>query len=186
MAMQNGANIHAVSAANQNALHYSAAVGATSIFNFFVAAGVDPYLEDAYGRTPAMIARTQGFVFDPSAESKLRPLARKPKLLRSTLNAHGKNSDENKTPQHGSDSGGGWDESIFAAEGIKWLLEAGEQCDIYSVEARSFTAIEFIDHVIRLKQPVLIRNALVDDPDGPWPALQEWTQSKLDAILGEY
>ena len=43
--MQNGANIHAVSAANQNALHYSAAVGATSIFNFFVAAGVDPYLE---------------------------------------------------------------------------------------------------------------------------------------------
>ena len=84
-----------------------------------------------------MIARTQGYLFDPSWSQNSDRWQENPNS--SWYSIAGKNSDENKTPQHGSDSGGGWDESIFAAEGIKWHLEAGEQCDIYSVEARSFS-----------------------------------------------
>jgi hypothetical protein len=197
MATQGGADIHSLTAAGQNALHFSAAIGASALANFLVAAGVDPYAKDVYGRTPAMVAEWQGYTFDPKSRPALRRSATKPVLLRSSRNQTtigndggidaGSRRQARATPlpmyTDRTGGGGGWDESVFMGKGVDYN---DEQCDIYSVQASTFTPAQFLEHVVLRSQPVLLRRALIDDHDGPWRALREWTRPKLRKVLGEH
>ncbi len=189
MATKGGADIHSVTALGQNALHFSAAIGASALANFLVAAGVDPFAKDALGRTPAMIAASQGYVFDPKLRPTLTRSATKPALFRSHHQDGGESRDvagDFAGDGISRGNGGGWDESVYAGKGVSWPSDDDEQCDIYSVQASVFTPVQFLNHVVRRGQPVLIRRALIDDHDGPWRALFEWTRPNLGAVLGEY
>lgn len=159
-------------------LHQAVLLGTKRVVSFLLKAGLNPGARDAFGRSSMDLAASQGYLLDlqqrtllPASSVELRT------MMRSSVFSRSSNSPSIKPGGGGAFPSGGWDpEDIFQGDSV---------CEVRVVRAKDigYDTERFLTELVTHRQPVLIRRGVFDDPE-TWPAVHEWTRSKIMAVFG--